>query len=177
MENTLQYHLIYCSKETPEPIKKKLKLSTGVEIKESFFKGLEKNYPNIMKWYITKVVPGLDSGEREIILACRIFKNLKNGTYHLKILGYVILKKTLEEKKICTFRVKEQYQHKGIGKKLLEASFEFLGTRKPMITVSEDNLKYFQAIFKKYNFELIEVIEDLYIKGKTEYIYNERWKK
>lgn len=176
MENTIRWLLIPYRK-TPKLIAKQMKEITQKIIIGKILDGLEKNYPNILEWYNNKVLPGLETGEREIILACRVSKFKVDNKISLEILGYVILKKTLTEKKICTFRVEEKYQCIGIGKKLMEASFDFLETRKPMITISEDNVKSFENLLKKYNFKLVEKIENLYVKGKTEYIYNKKWEK
>lgn len=176
MENTIRWLLIPYRK-TPKLIAKQMKGITQKIIIGKILDGLEKNYPNILEWYKNKVLPGLETGEREIILACKIYKFYKDDEVPIEVLGYVILKKTPTEKKICTFRVEEKYQRLGIGKRLMEASFEFLETRKPMITISEDNVKSFESLLKKYNFKLVEKIENLYVKGKTEYIYNKKWEK
>ncbi len=154
-----KYKLINCTKDI---------------LKGNILIGLEKEYPNVREWYEKKVLPGLETGEREIILACKFTNNITLDS-PIEILGYVILKKTLNEKKICTFRVKKEYQHLGIGKKLMKASFEFLETQKPMITVSEDHIKEFESLLKRYKFNLIEKIDNLYVAGKTEYIYHKKW--
>lgn len=160
----------------------KLKNNSLIKFTENIIKGniligLEKDYPNILQWYQTKVLPGLETGEREIIFACKFDKNEFQNSQFLEVLGYVILKKTPKEKKICTIRVEPQYRNMGIGEALLKRSFIFLDTSLPMITISEDNIKYFKKLLEKYKFRLIEKKKDLYIKGKIEYIYNERWEK
>lgn len=176
MENTIHW-LLLPYRKTPKVIAKQMNEITQKIIIGKILDGIEKDYPNILEWYNQKVLPGLETGEREIILACKIYKFYKNNKIPIEILGYVILKKTPSEKKICTFRVEEKYQRLGIGKRLMEASFEFLETRKPMITITEDNVKFFEPLLKRYKFKLVEKIKDLYVKGKTEYIYNKKWEK
>lgn len=175
MENTIRW-LLLPYRKTPKIIAKQMSEITQKIIIGKILDGIGKDYPNILEWYNKKVLPGLETGEREIILACKIYI-CKNDEIPIEVLGYVILKKTPTEKKICTFRVEEKYQRLGIGKKLMEASFEFLETRKPMITITEDNVKSFEPLLKRYNFKLVEKIKDLYVKGKTEYIYNKKWEK
>ena len=58
------------------------------------------DYPNYRNWYQTVQVPGIYDGSRNIIIA------------HIsdRIVGFVSLKKTTEEKKICTFYVEKSFQ-------------------------------------------------------------------
>lgn len=176
MEKTIRWLLIPYRK-TPKLFAIQMREITQKIIIGKILDGLEKDYPNILEWYNKKVIPGLETGEREIILACKFYKMKAHEKIHFEVLGYVILKKTPNEKKICTFRVDPKYQHIGIGKRLMEASFSFLETRKPMITISEDNVKSFEPLLKRYNFKLVEKIENLYVQGKIEYVYNKKWEK
>lgn len=127
------------------------------------FNDLGYNYPNFDKWFekVSQCVINDDS-ERQIIIAI----NLEG-----KIMGIMILKDE-EEKKISTLVVSKRYRKMGIGGRLIEKGFKVLGTIKPVITISEERLDDFQAIIKKYNFELSEEVEGLYKEGVTEYIFN-----
>lgn len=76
-------------------------------------------------------------------------------------------------KKLCTLRVVENYQNKGIGIRLFEKSFETLNTRKPLLSVSEEKLPSFKRIFDCYGFKLTSIKDGYYRPNKKEYFYNE----
>ena len=132
---------------------------------ESFL--LELPYPKIDFWY-RKVIKEINNypESREMFICLSNEKNL------LSISGLMILKKTREEKKICTLRVKENYQRKGIGSELIQKAFDFLETEKPLITVPEESVEVFSRIFNSYGFEKNDEIKNLYRKGNVEHIYN-----
>lgn len=120
-------------------------------------------YPNILDWYDNTVVPSLTP--------------LGNGCIFVAmnkddIAGYIILKNTEIEKKIRHIMVLPQYRRNHIGSRLILKAFEYLGTRTPKITVSEDNINGLQPLLDKYKFELTDIVKDIYIKGKDEYIFN-----
>ncbi|AHG78679.1 Acetyltransferase, GNAT [Mannheimia varigena USDA-ARS-USMARC-1388] len=124
-------------------------------------------YPNISIWY-EKVIREIneDSSRREMFIV------LSNESNELSISGLMILKNHLDEKKICTLRVKDSHQGKGIGTKLFEYAFEYLNTKVPLITVPEESVDIFSRIFDKYGFKQTESRSNLYREGKVEYIYN-----
>ena len=124
-------------------------------------------YPNIDIWY-QKIIAEINNypKSREMFICLSNEKNL------LSISGLMILKKTHDEKKICTLRVKDNYQRKGIGSELIQKAFDFLETEKPLITVPGESEKVFSKIFSKYGFEKADEIRDLYLKNTKEHIYN-----
>lgn len=87
--------------------------------------------------------------------------------------GVSIIKNTQEEKKICTLRVMEKYQNRGIGLRLFEKSFETLQTRFPLLSVSEEKYPDFKKIFDYYGFKLTSIKENYYRIGKKEFFFNE----
>ncbi|MFC2558330.1 MAG: GNAT family N-acetyltransferase, partial [Haemophilus seminalis] len=101
-----------------------------------------------------------------------MFICLSNEENLLSISGLMILKNSCDEKKICTLRVKENYQKRGIGSEFIQKAFDFLETDKPLITVPEESVEAFSKIFNKYGFEKKDEIPDLYRKNKIEHIYN-----
>lgn len=121
-------------------------------------------YPNFDLWYFTNVLPSIARKEKQILMI-KDEKNLK---------GVAIIKNTLEEKKICTLRVMEKYQNRGIGLRLFEKSFETLQTKTPLLSVSEEKYLDFKKIFDYYDFKLTSIKEDYYRIGKKEYFFNER---
>lgn len=127
-----------------------------------FLKDLEEEYPGFNDWYFKKVVPSLKNGTREIlVMVC-------NQT----IYGVCILKNTPMEKKICTLRVKKEYQFMKVGTILLNQAIKTLNTDKPLITVSSTRLNEFEKLFKNFSFSLICNLEDYYKKGVSEYCFN-----
>lgn len=122
------------------------------------------DYPNYRNWYQTVQVPGIYDGSRNIIIA------------HIsdRIVGFVSLKKTTEEKKICTFYVEKSFQRNRIGSLLAIKAVEYLEEDKPLITIPMDKLHQFTRIGEKYNWEITDVKENLYRTTTPEVIVNGR---
>lgn len=133
-------------------------------------RSLSNNYPNFKQWFDCTVRPEVDlkDGRREIIIA---FSKI-DGNDKSIITGIAILKKDAIEKKICAFRINEKYRGLGIGTGLFEACFDYLGTSNPIITISGDKVEMFEKYIEMYNFKLEEVLENYYINGSNEYVYN-----
>ena len=106
----------------------------------------KKQYPEYFKWFYKTNVPRVFDGSGEMIFYL-------DG---LEVAGLTILKKTIEEAKICTFMINEDYRKKGYSKILLEDAFSYLGTDKPIITVPTNRLKEFQSIIDSYNWEEVK---------------------
>lgn len=100
-------------------------------------------YPEYLKWYYSKNIPRVLNGSGEIIF-------FLDG---LTVAGLSILKKDTQEAKICTLMISKEYQKKGYGKELLESSFEFLGTDKPLITIPSNRIEEFQRIISTYDWK------------------------
>lgn len=119
-----------------------------------------KQYPEYLKWYYSKNIPRVLDGSGEIIFYL-------DG---LTVAGLAILKKDLQEAKICTLMLSEEYRKKGYSKELLESSFEFLGTDKPLITIPSNRIKEFQGIISTYDWQESKKT-DIYLS--EEIIFNE----
>lgn len=120
-----------------------------------------KQYQNYYKWFYTKSIP-------------RIFDNKGEIYFYLDgfiVVGLTILKKTELERKICTLLINEEYRKKGYCKELLETSFNYLETDKPLITIPEKRISEFQNIITSYNWQETEV-SDLYLS--REIIFNSK---
>ena len=89
-----------------------------------------------------------------------------------RIVGVAILKKTINEQKICTLRVEKDFQKMGIGSKLMEYSFEWLENDKPLITFHKTKQGDFEPLLKRYNFRLDQINEMYYSIFNTELVYN-----
>ena len=123
---------------------------------------LEQEYPGFHVWFYDKVRSDIMSNKREIIISL----------VDDHIAGVAILKKTVEEKKICTLRVLERYQKMGLGKRLVLESFEYLDTKTPLITVTSCRENQFKKLFNYFGFEKASECLDYYRKEYKELTYN-----
>ena len=123
---------------------------------------VKNDYPDYKEWYTKVQVPGLYTNERNIIIA------------HIndRIVGFVSLKKTKTEKKICTFYVEKSFRRNKIGTILMEKAIEFLEESRPLITIPMDKLNEFIRIANKYNWEITDIKENLYRTSTPEVIVN-----
>ena len=117
-------------------------------------------YPEYLKWYYSKNIPRVLNGSGEIIF-------FLDG---LTVAGLSILKKDIQEAKICTLMISKEYQKKGYSKELLESSFEFLGTDKPLITIPSNRIEEFQGIISTYDWKESQKT-DIYLS--EEIIFND----
>ncbi len=122
-----------------------------------------KDYPNHFEWYWSKEIPRVLNGTGEIII-CTISNN---------IAGVAFLKKDDSESKICTLLVKEEYRGKHIATKILEYSFKYLDTNKPLLTIADYKFSMFEPIIKKYNWKLTQTMnKGYYNSNSNELVYN-----
>lgn len=126
-------------------------------------KHLNEVYPDYKNWFYERQVKGCLIENRNIIF-------IKNDND--EIVGFSSLKKEKDEKKICTLYVKDSYREIGIGEILLEESFKYIETDKPLVTFSEDNYSLYEKIIKKYDWNLTQKLKDKYKIGKEEYCFN-----
>jgi len=123
---------------------------------------VKNDYPDYKEWFINTQVPGLYDNSRNIIVA------------HIndRIVGFVSLKKTSKEKKICTFYVEKRFRRNQIGTILVEKAIEYLEEEKPLITIPMNKLNEFIRIANKYNWEITDIKENLYRTTTPEVIVN-----
>lgn len=120
------------------------------------------DYPNYKEWYLTKQVPGIYDGTRNIIIA------------HIgdQLVGFSSLKKDSIERKICTFYVSKCFRKNKIGNLLVLKSIEWLECDKPLITIPNDKIGNFIRIAKKYDWQVTDIKEGLYRFDNPEIILN-----
>lgn len=164
--------IIKATEIEPEEIRGYMTSVIGEKIEDkiyNFLSDLKEYYPNFKEWFVNTITPSINKkdGEREILIML---------TKH-EISGVAILKRTKNEKKICAIRVNEKYRKAGIGSSLFEECFKYLGTDKPLISISEKNLEYFRGHIKKYNFKLEEKLNGYYKTGIVEYVFNGKLEK
>ncbi len=109
------------SKIEPEQLRHFMITEVGEKSKDklyNYLKDLARSYPDFDRWFYDTVIPELEdkTERREIIIVLSELEEIKNTV----LTGIAILKKTKEEKKICTFRIHEDYRNQGIGTKLFE---------------------------------------------------------
>ena len=123
------------------------------------------DYPKYFEWYWSKDLPRVFNGTGEIVV-CTIDDN---------IAGIASLKKINTEKKICTFFVVKEYRGQHVATKMLEYIFEYLGTSKPLITITDYKVLSFIPIIKKYNWKLTQITsKGYYNNASCEFVYNGR---
>lgn len=122
-----------------------------------------KDYPNHFEWYWSKEIPRVLHGTGEILI-CIINNN---------IAGLTFLKKDTMESKICTLIVVEKYRKQHVATQLLERTFKYLGTTKPLITIADYKFPMFEHIIKKYDWKLMQTMRKGYYNSfSRELVYN-----
>lgn len=119
-------------------------------------------YPSFAHWYDNKVVPGLRQGDRTLLL------RYIDG----RLGGIAITKDDGLEKKLCCLRVLPQWNGSGLGLRLFDDAFDVLGTEKPLLSVSDEQLLKFHRIFSHFGFAHGKRYDDLYRVGCAEHSYN-----
>lgn len=114
----------------------------------------KKQYPEYYKWFYGKNIPRIINGNGEAILYLDA----------LEIIGLSILKKDEEESKICTLLINEEYRKKGYSSLILEDSFSFLKTDKPLITIPLNRIDEFQSIIDFYGWKQSDITDCYYTK-------------
>lgn len=124
-------------------------------------KWLNNSYPKYHRFFWGKVVPGIITGKRNIIL-CQI---------NNQVVGIACLKKA-EEIKLSTLYIDPRHQKQGIGTEILERSFQWLGTRKPALSITKDRLPCFYNFIVKYHWTLTNIVINKYRRGISECFFN-----
>lgn len=118
-------------------------------------------YPEYKNWFLNKHIPGIGKN-----------RNILFAVYQEKIVGVINLKKSDEEKKICTLYVRKGFRFNRIGTTLLKMAFDYLGTDKPLITISDDKLFDLKRFIVKHKWEISERLDNFYTYNHNEYIFN-----
>ncbi len=116
-------------------------------------------YPEYYKWYYQKNIPRILDGSGEAIFYLDGFQ----------VVGLTMLKRTSEEAKLCTLLINEEYRKRGYASLLIEDSFAFLETEKPIITIPEHRLDEFAKIIEAYGWIPTESTDKYY---SPEIIFN-----
>lgn len=137
-------------------------LSEAVDVISQDAEFLRSSYPLFDQWLATKVLPGIYTGERTLLIE-------KRGSMAV---AFLILKHTGTEKKLCTLRVRLNFESKGLGVRLFQTAFRLLETERPLLSVSEPAAPKFERIFKYFGFTQEAVYQERYIPMVDELAYN-----
>jgi GNAT superfamily N-acetyltransferase len=123
---------------------------------------LHESYPGFDEWLLGKVIPGIYAGERTAVVELR----------DSAVAGLVIVKHSDTEKKLCTLRVRPDFESRGLGVRLFETAFDLLGTDHPLLSVSEPSIPKFSRLFTHFGFSKEAVYGGLYLPHVDEFSYN-----
>ncbi|WP_315921126.1 GNAT family N-acetyltransferase [Mesorhizobium sp. SP-1A] len=128
----------------------------------NFMLPMSGDYPNIERWYLDKVVPGIRAGTRHFVKVER----------HGQLVALGIAKNEADEKKICTLRVAPEYVGRGMGFLIMDDMLRWLDEDQPHATVGAHKLPLFQRMFDHYGFDVTSQKADLYVPSKIEVGFN-----
>lgn len=128
----------------------------------NFLLPMSVDYPNIERWYLHKVVPGIRAGTRHFVKVER----------HGQLVGLGIAKNEADEKKICTLRVAPEYVGRGMGFRIMDDLLRWLDEDQPHATVGAHKLPLFQRMFDHYGFDVTSKRVGLYLPSKVEVGFN-----
>ena len=123
---------------------------------------LTKDYPHHYEWYYQTHLPGVRKGNREVFFV----------QLHDNICGAAFVKKTDDEKKICTFYIAEYARNMGIGRALMNKAFDYLDTKKPLITMPASKVQFFLHFMHRYDWKITEIKDSYYTRGHDEIVFN-----
>lgn len=123
---------------------------------------LESLYPGFRTWFWGRTAPGIANGQRKAFVRAD-----GNG-----ILGIVIAKRALTERKLCTVWVAPHARHLGLASSLIDEAVDWLDTSRPLLTVPEERIDEFKAIVAARRFDMTCVLESYYRAGRKEYVFN-----
>lgn len=123
---------------------------------------LELTYPGFRNWFYGKVVPGLRTGERSVLI---------RGAFSDPS-GIAITKRDAHETKVCTLWVAHAYRQSGLGKDLLEEAIDWCDDALPLFTVPAEQIASFAGLVQRFGFVETARIRSLYRLGVVEHIFN-----
>jgi len=121
-------------------------------------------YPDIDRWYVEKVLPGVVDGTRSI---------LTERTSKGEILGVAITKNGARSK-LCHFSVAEEARGSGVGETLLRRAVEAMtsgGARDIHLTIGEEAASQYKGFFTRYGFEEKGHAGSRYRRGVDELVW------
>jgi hypothetical protein len=124
--------------------------------------GVTRLYPGFEAWFSGKVIPGMRTGERQILTSA------VGG----KLAGVAICKRSDIESKLCTLWVAPEARGRGIAADLAGGAFAWLGTIKPLFTVPAERLAEFQGLLRAWSFSDHVACSGMYRPQRVEHVFN-----
>lgn len=145
---------------------------------DNFIEEFSHSYPDFRQWFKGVVYKELQENkhekakyERDVLF---LMDRIECGD---RIAGFAIIKNTLDEKKICSFRISKPYRGEGLGRILMKHCMKELHTSAPLMTMPENCRDEFKKLLDEFHFKLTQTLSDYYTKGITEYVFNGYLKK
>ena len=132
---------------------------------EGFLVKSEGYYPGIDRWWSSKVVPGLVTGERRCMVAF-------DGS---TVAGLVIGKVARPSAKLCSLRVDAAYRGGGVGSRLLASLLAELGRAncgRVHYTIADEVDADSGDFFKRCGFTFLGSCPAKYTRGRDEHVYS-----
>ena len=123
-------------------------------------------YPGIEVWWDKRVRPGIEIGERVVLVVC--VNDVLEGLF---------IGRPGKSVKICTLRLRKSIRRQGIGKALLGEGLIRLiddDTDSVHVTISEAAEEGCIPFFKSAGFNRIYVARNRYCRGVDEFVYSLR---
>lgn len=124
---------------------------------------LQRTYPGFDDWFEARINPGLLARTRTVICALEADRPV----------GVVIAKRS-SEAKLCTIWVNPTARSNGLGYALISEAISWIGERRPLVSVPQEQLRGFTTIFRRLDFRLTEQLDGKYRPRRAEYIFNGR---
>jgi N-acetylglutamate synthase-like GNAT family acetyltransferase len=124
---------------------------------------LDRLYPGFRDWYLKTVIPGLALGRDKLLVALQ----------DTRIIGVALGKRSDDETKLRCVRVIPEFEHSGVGIRLIDSMLDVLECEKPHCTVAQEMFhSYSRPFVERYGFELSGVDKGRYRRGVLEYSFN-----
>lgn len=104
-----------------------------------------------------------------------LFLKLEKGLLRKKIIGFLIMIKDKKDRaNLINFLIEKPYRNMGFGKRLLNHALELIRTNHPRIRKIILNVKINNSaaihLYEKFNFTIVDTIQDYYRSGDSAYI-------
>jgi hypothetical protein len=94
----------------------------------------------------------------------------------VSFLGVAIVKRSIEEQKLCTLWVNKSMRGNGVAGSLVESAFRWLGTSWPLFTIPEERMDEFRGLLNRWDYSIAQREFGMYRPRKIEYVFNGRVK-
>lgn len=129
-----------------------------------FLQGLDRFYPDIIFWYVNRVIPNMTLGNDPVLIA----------EDHDQIVGLGI-GRVGDRPKLRCIRVAPSYQNRGVGLHLIDRLLKRLDCDRPVTTVAPELIHdWSRVLVNRYEFTLDHVSKGRFRPRQLEYEFNTR---